>query len=357
MYVGNIKTNFYECFKIDKEGNPVEQVEIYEGSRMDRADSVEDEIFYTCDLSLAQGVSDDFNSDACGEKTYNSIQELKYTIDYYSIIKRKSEADDLNLELEQDELSIPADWVKNNIENKMLNDKEFAKWALSIDGLLLEYFSDEIKANFDFISIAIENNPNASKYLDQKLLQSKETIAKLLDINKDLFSQVKINPEFMQDRDFIEECLSKNGNIILVDAFPKDLLNDKQLMTLALINAQDHESLIKDMPDEVKNDINFWLDVLNKNEFYSWGFIYEFLPEIIKNNSNIFKVAIEDDYKLILNAPECFKTKETLSKILRQKLEDESYIDIKIIDMAKIFGDSELNKFIEAAYQKELVEE
>ena len=96
MYVGNTEIDQYECYSINNKGEQDEQIEILMGSRMDRVDYVEDKTSYTCDLGLAQGVSDEFESQACGETTYNSLQELKYSVDYYSIIERKQEADDLS---------------------------------------------------------------------------------------------------------------------------------------------------------------------------------------------------------------------------------------------------------------------
>jgi hypothetical protein len=357
IYIGDTNRDAYLCYEANKDLSKGEEIEIAVGSRMDRVDYVEDETFYTCDLAIAQGVLEDFQSDACGEINCKSKQELKYAVDYYSIIKRKQEADNSSIESEQEEFSIPKDWVEKNVESNMFSDEEFAKWALSIDGLLLEYFSSEIRGNLALVTIAVENNSNSSIYIEDEILTQKNNILKLLEVDKDLLSKRKITPELFTDKKFAEDCLAQNGNIVLLDLFPKEYLKDDKILTLAFVNAQDHELLIKGIPEEVKNDIKFWTKILNNNEFTSWGYIYEFLPNEIKSNSAIFNVAIEDNDSSILYAPEAFKTKETLNKIIQKSIDNDNFIRIDIIDMAKTIGDVELNKVIQEAYRKELVDE
>lgn len=357
MYVGNVESDNYECYKTRSDGSMGEEIEIVMGSRMDRVDYVEDETFYTCNLALAQGVEDDFETNACEKYIFKSLKELKYSIDYYSIIKRKEESNNSGLELEMEEVSISSEWVDKNIDQKLFNDEEFAKWALKIDGLLLEYFSNKIRSNMEIVTIAIENNSNASLYLGNEILNSKNNILQLLDFDKEILSKVKIDKEYLMDKKFVEECILKNGNIVLIDLFPKEYLKDKHMMSLAIVNAFDSETLIKEMPDEIKNDNNFWTNILSEYEFTSWGFIYEYLPNSIKSNSAIFNAAVENNDSVILKAPDEFKTKEIFKKIIQKSIDEGTFISVDIIKMAKEMGDSDLNKTIQLAYNNELVEE
>jgi hypothetical protein len=355
MYIGNTEKDQYECYSIDSKGEHAEQIEILAGSRMDRVDYIEDKTIYTCDLGLAQGVDDEFESSACGETTYNSLQELKYSVDYYSIIERKQEADDLSIQSEKEEISIPSDWVAKNIAKQSLEDEEFARWALKIDGLLLEHFSGEIKANLDIVTLALENNVNSSRYIDKKLLDTGKNILHFLDVSSDFLSAVEVSSDLFSDKQFIDDCISKNGNIVLVNSFPKKFLKDKAILTSALVSAQDHEQLINGMPDEIRNDLTFWLDLKKNEDFNSWGYIYEFLPESVKENSEIFKLAVNDDHAVILQAPKSFQNKDNLMDIIQQKIDDENIIDGAVIELAKNIGDSSLNQLIEKVYKLELV--
>jgi hypothetical protein len=141
----------------------------------------------------------------------------------------------------------------------------------------------------------------------------------------------------------------------LVNSFPKKFQNDKAILTSALVSAQDHEQLINGMPDEIRNDLTFWLDLKKNDDFNSWGYIYEFLPESVKENSEIFKLAVNDDHAVILQAPKSFQNKDNLMDIIQQKIDNENIIDGAVIELAKNIGDSSLNRLIEKVYKLELV--
>ena len=259
------------------------------------------------------------------------------------------------MQSENEEISIPSDWVGKNIAKQSLEDEEFARWALKIDGLLLEYFSSEIRSNMDIVTIAMESNVNSSRYIDNQLLDSKDNILHFLEVSNSFLDVVEISPNLFSDKQFVEDCISKNGNIVFVESFPKELLKDRVILSLALVNAQDHEQLIDGMTEDIRNDLTFWLDLKKGDEFNSWGFIYEYLPESVKENLEIFKLAVSDDPAVILHAPKSFQNKDNFMEIIQQKINDENFIDGAVVEMAKNIGDSSLNQLIEKVYKLELV--
>lgn len=354
MYVGNVRKDLYQCYKTRSDGKKGEEIEIMMGSRMDRVDSVEDETFYTCDLSLAQGVNDDFESNACGNYTFKSLQELKYSVDNYAIIKRKEEADKLNVESLTNEDSIPTEWVEENIEKSLLNDDDFAKWALRIDGLLLEHFSDEIRSKIELIEIAFENNPNSSMYVNNKILNSKNNILELLDIDKEFLNKVKINEQFFLDEKFVEDCISKNGNIVLLDLFPNELLMDRNIMSLAIVNASDTEILIKGIPVELTKDVDFWLSIKKESDSYTWAYLYKFLPVSIRESKEDFEAAISIYDDNIFYAPETFKNAEFVKRFISKSISEENNLSSVFVVFCKSFLDDDINSLIDKAIQKEL---
>ena len=76
IIVGDSKEGWYHCYKAKNNLEQGDEIEIASGSRLDRADEVEDCTDYTCDIGLAG-----LKSKACGETYFKSSTELKKIID------------------------------------------------------------------------------------------------------------------------------------------------------------------------------------------------------------------------------------------------------------------------------------
>jgi hypothetical protein len=378
IIVGSSDEGYYHCYVADSDLGQGEEIEIAEGSRLDRADEIENCTDYTCNLSLAQGVLEDFESTACGEIYCKSEEELKWMIDYYCIVTRKAEAYDKMLETGIDEKSIPGEWVKKHILSDVLNDKSFAKWALKEDGLLLEYFSDTIKSDLNLVKTAIESSSNAASYIDSSLLNNKKKVISLVESSRDVLESITVNKDWLNDIDFVQqvvesmrwgfqsvigdelwknasfikECLLKDGNTLVSPNFPKELLNDRKLLAEALNTASDEDALLLYLPREVMVDLDFWKEV--KRQAGTLDRFFKYLPADLKESKIEFEQAIEFSDASILFAPNKFKDSKSVLNILKQKIETEDSIGDTFIIYAKSLNDETINKQLEMATKKDL---
>lgn len=84
-------------------------------------------------------------------------------------------------------------YILTRLSDKLKNDQEIAAKVLEKNGLMLEFFSEEIKNKPELVTIAIENNIDAYFLASSELRQFKKD-----DINKELFLKViKKNPSFI----------------------------------------------------------------------------------------------------------------------------------------------------------------
>lgn len=132
---------------------------------------------------------------------------FNWAIEYDCIRLRKAESDEKNSESNSEETSIPLDWVNKNIDKKLLDDEEFAKWALDIDGLLIEHFSNKIRSNVDLVKVAISNNIKSIKFIEINLNETKEDFERAMSIYDYNFIYM---PEKLKKSEFVEHFIAKN---------------------------------------------------------------------------------------------------------------------------------------------------
>jgi hypothetical protein len=375
IYVGDSNEGYYHCYKATKDLEQGEEVEITEGSRLDRADEVQDCIDYTCDIGLAG-----HDSDACGEIYCKSKQEMIWTSDYQNIYARKAEANEKYSELDETEISVPANWVKENINSNLLNDKDFALWALKIDGILLEHFSKAIKSDSELVKIAIDQSAKACLYIDESLLKSKKTILDLLSSQRELLDNIELNhawlnekgfvegiievlgwgfigyigAELWKDLDFIKKCIEHDGNIICSEKFPEALKNEVKLMVDALNHASETDSLILALPKNITSNLSFWQNAKDNLDDYTYKSLYKFFPNKLKESKEEFLLARENSDNVFLYAPKEFKNKEDILDFILNQVKDENSLSDEFVIYARSIGDEPINKQLDIAQKKEL---
>ena len=377
IFVGDSNEGYYHCYKATNDLEQGDEVEIAAGSRLDRADEVEDCIDYTCDIGLAG-----HDSDACGEIYCKSKQEMIWTIDYQSIFARKAEADEKYSELDENEISVPADWVKENINSEMLSNKSFALWALKFDGILLEHFSKEIKSDLEMAKTAISRVATACIYLDESLLESKENVLDLLGSQRELLDNIEINPtwlnekqfvtniievlgwgfveyigsELWDDLDFIKKSVEHDGNIICSEKFPNELKNDLKLMVSALNHASETDSVVCSLPPNIKSNLIFWQNAKVELDDYTYKSLYKFFPNKLKESKEEFLLARENSDNVYLYAPKEFKSKEDILDFITKQVKEESLLTNEFVIYAKSLEDHLINKQLDIALKNELCE-
>lgn len=94
-------------------------------------------------------------------------------------------------------------YILTRLSETLKSDQEIAAKVLEKNGLMLEYFSEEIKNNSELVTIAIENNIDAYFLTSSKLRQYKKD-----GINKELLLKViKVKPSFIfhVHKDWLED--------------------------------------------------------------------------------------------------------------------------------------------------------
>ena len=211
----------------------------------------------------------------------SSIEEStnisNWSIEYNCIRLRKSESDEKNAKTNLKEISIPSDWVNNNIDKKLLDNLEFAEWALDIDGLLLEHFSKKIRSNSDLVKVAINNNIQSVKFIEINLNETKEDFETAMSIYGYNFIYM---PEKLKKSEFIKHFISKN--ISEENNFISDFVIFSHSFLDEEINSLIDKAIEKELdPWENNDDLNI----------YAWD-IYENRNLIPDSNNELYRASI-----------------------------------------------------------------
>ncbi len=98
-------------------------------------------------------------------------------------------------------------YILTRLSGTLKNDQEIAAKVLKKNGLMLEYFSEEIKKNPDLVTIAIDNNIDAYFLASKELRQynkdgiNKELLLKVININPSFI--LHVNKEWLEDKEII----------------------------------------------------------------------------------------------------------------------------------------------------------
>jgi hypothetical protein len=111
----------------------------------------------------------------------------------------------------------PTEYVLSRLSDALKSDRDIALQELKKNGLMLEYFSEEIKNNPDLVTIAIENNIDAYFLASSELRQykkggvNKELLLKVINSNSSFI--LHVNKDWLKDEDIIS-VIKKNSPIL-----------------------------------------------------------------------------------------------------------------------------------------------
>ena len=210
---------------------------------------------------------------------YNIRYASKRLRDDKDIVITAVKNDDSNLDYASDRLKKDIDVInclrdediRKYYFNKILSNAIFNNDDIIIklkeDGMQLEYASDEIKDNTKMALIAIENNPNAFKYVSERL---------------------------KNDKKFVLQALQKDGELY---CFVGDnCANDIEVIKVAIKHTNYHIDIIEKIINDGNNDLIYDNEEIVKILVSSTGYYLENASERLKNDYNIVKAAITNDY-------------------------------------------------------------
>lgn len=116
---------------------------------------------------------------------------------------------------------------------------------------------------------------------------------------------------------------SGNGDILLEDSFPVELLNDVDVVFEALCNTSSDEEMLKKIPLEIKNSEEFWRKLKHRYEG-KFCFVYKFIPSTMKRILDFMDLAIQELPENIIYAPKLDDYDKRIVEILKRTIESGS---------------------------------
>lgn len=212
-----------------------------------------------------------------------------------------------------------------DIDPKLLANKDFIKLAANKAPHILEYASQNIRNDKDFIhSLIVDKkqngftsyNPYVMQHLPKDLLNNKAFITGLLkdgfnalddasetlrrdksmyQVLKETKNEININnipKDLLADKEFITECFNNKiirsyGKVNLSQLFPEKLLNDREFIKLACLSDR---NLIENLPGKYGNNVTFIKELVTTNSS-----TYSHINPALKLNKDIATIAFKGD--------------------------------------------------------------
>ena len=105
--------------------------------------------------------------------------------------------------------------LMNHFSDKIKNDEEVSLLAVSKDGLLLQYFSENIKNKINIVETAINQNPNAYLYASIEILnENKDLLIKVIKSKPDII--LYISKKWYKDSDIKELVIKERETLSIL---------------------------------------------------------------------------------------------------------------------------------------------
>lgn len=207
-------------------------------------------------------------------------------------------------------------WASEEIKN----DSDFITQLIRINPDALQYASEELKNDREFILETVMIYQDAFNYASEPLKNDREFILEIAGLNFNIFEQA---PEFLKnDPDFILNGISIHPSAL--SHASESLRNDRQfilqaaqlkgtiLLYAADIFKKDHEVVLKAVQqnglalnfvdDDLKICQEIVLAAVRRN-----GLAFQYVPNHLKTERKIVLEAIRQCGCLLMSIPECFK--------------------------------------------------
>ncbi|MDF1878412.1 DUF4116 domain-containing protein [Sulfurimonas sp. SAG-AH-194-C20] len=241
-----------------------------------------------------------------------------------------------------------------NFDSIYYSDKTLFTYALLVNGDVLQYASDEFKADAEMVGVAISSSISSFAYIDEKFKHDKEFILKHCDYNvleylpdeilldkkflmnydvEDLAVLLETKPHlYKDDREFILKILQNNGNALR--HLSADMQNDFEMAKASVLNnshAYQHiGNKLKDNEELLKLAIKWNGDIL------------EYAIDKFKQDKEIAKIAVSNNASAICFLPKEFQSdKELISLALGSRM---NVSDAMLSINKEVFKDREFSK-------------
>lgn len=191
------------------------------------------------------------------------------------------------------------------------NDREVALVAIQQEAFNIEYISDELKDNKDFMFKMVESNPNYITEISERLKDDKDLTLLVLNSTEHpeynpnyIFNRCSPNyifercsPSLQQDRDVILS-ITKNYEQLSNDSknnlwhIISDKFNDDKEVILRLINKE--PNFIKTCSARLKDDKEVALEAVSQR-----GVLIRVISDRLKDDKEIVLAAVKEDDEML----------------------------------------------------------
>lgn len=244
-----------------------------------------------------------FSSSLSGEVDTTLLNDRNFVLRL--VAKRGSALQIVNDKFKSDE-EVVSVAIENDAEAVKFVDpsfkfsRKYLLTALKKNGELLNGLSDEDKNDSELVLAALENNPSAIKYASPELLDSNAFLLSVIKVNPWALEEIK--EKVQDDRALALASVKENGWTIRI--FSEALQNDKEV----LINAvRSTSGLYETLSDVFKQDRDVVLAMVSKN-----GRALQYLSPEFRADREIVLSAVTDYGKALEFADDSLKSDKVI---------------------------------------------
>lgn len=164
--------------------------------------------------------------------------------------------------------------VLETLNTTNTNNPHIVKEAIKLDGLALQYASENLKNDPDIVLLAIQENMEAFNFASNELKNNKEFLLKVIE--KEPYCLQDIDEKFLGDEDIIYNAIVSSKNPIFFNLASQELQSNVNFI-LKLVKKG--ESILKHLPE-------YWFDneIITLTAVHSSNTALQYFPDKIKNN-------------------------------------------------------------------------
>lgn len=175
------------------------------------------------------------------------------------------------------------------------NNEDCMLDACRKNGMALRYGSDEIKNNFNVVSVALDDGGSNIQYASESLRENADLVRKACD--NDVYAVAFVGEQYRNNKDFITD-LAVHVDVEVLTQVDQKMCADKDFM-LGIINNHPEHVGTKFASEELLQDKDFAKEVVSKN-----GKELMYFAENVVDDPKIVKEAVKQNEEAIYGASE-----------------------------------------------------
>ena len=173
------------------------------------------------------------------------------------------------------------------------NDEDCMLDACRKNGMALRYGSEDIKNNFNVVSVAIEDGGSNIQYASNQLKDNEELVKKACEM--DIYAVGFVSDSWRNNKEFITD-LAINKDVEVLTQVDEALWSDKAFMKNIIDNHPEHLGS-KFLSEDLKADKDLAREVVSKN-----GVELMHFADNVVDDPKIVKIAVEQNEEAIYGA-------------------------------------------------------